>query len=293
MCKMLNVTTADAAQTYLDAIAKHRRPATHRGASQHVERFRAFLGDKPLEALPRDVLGQYAETLQARRMSANSVRLFAGGALAWLRWLKREKGLEVAEVNPRPMAMPRKHRTHRRPLTPDELRAYGLAAIAKPWPVSVALILLPLSGLRAGELCAAKVGWLRGGVFLPGAITKNHRDRFVPIHPAASGAIGALAASRRVHDSLFGLAVRTLETHVASTSDAVGRSVFPHLLRHTFNDNLRRAGVSDFLRNRLMGHATSERNGVFLPAQINDLYSHEDPTELREAVARLDASWIP
>lgn len=119
---------------------------------------------------------------------------------------------------------------------------------------------------------------------------RKGEDRGVPLHPVALAAVRATAArSGKVFRTQAGHPYYDTEKRAGGQVKTGWRGmcrraevadVTPHTMRHTFSTWLTMAGVSDRVRDELMGHASSETSRI---------YSHVPRAELVAAVARLPA----
>lgn len=267
-----------------------RTESTYRESLAH---FREFLAGRSFDGLPSGTLTQFAEHLTAKKYSAKSVTVWVGTARTFLRWLSQH-GHDVPAANEKP-TLPRISSPERIPLSMDELRRLSIATSS--WELHYRLIVhvLPLTGMRIGEACAVETKDLRlgrllpvagpkGSVFieLPGEITKNHNPRLVPIHPALKPMLASWLRTVPI-GPLFGMTIGQAQKRLRTLSDAIGKPIYPHLMRHTFRTMLMNARVMPERRDCLLGHG---------PGSIGGLYEHHLPIDLMEAVASLDTSWI-
>lgn len=183
-------------------------------------------------------------------------------------------------VRPRQTALPRD-----RWCTPEEVGALVQAAAPHMKPL---VTFLAYTGARVGEALALdwkdvdlKRAWV---VF---RLTKRKREsRGVPLHPlvvAALGEPGTGHVFKAPHGGPYytprtigGGKVKTAWAGMCRRAGVEG--VTPHTLRHTFATWLTEAGVSEPVRDELMGHASSA---------TGRRYAHVPRKELVEAVAKL------
>ena len=120
------------------------------------------------------------------------------------------------------------------------------------------------TGMRAGEifnLTWKKVKLEEGYIDLLAADTKTSEPRRIPLNDALRGLFADLKKVRHLkHDRVFtyqGSPVRNIKRSFRSACRAAGIEDFRfHDLRHTFNTNMRKAGVDRSVIMKITGHKT-------------------------------------
>ena len=229
---------------------------------------------------------RYASATLARMLST------LRGFTAWL----AAQGL-AADVSSNPrLSVARSRRRELRALDDDAVAALAATAGGAPpprsrmwWPSrDVAIVeVLAGCGLRASELCDAKVGWITrdGERPLLDVVGKGDKSRRVPVPGRVDAALGAWLADRRVRsegtpalavhpDS--GLFLRVdgrrldlsfLDRLIRGLADRAGVALparaAAHSLRHHYGATMARRGVHVPLMQQAMGHASADTTAVY------------------------------
>lgn len=183
-------------------------------------------------------------------------------------------------------------------LVPEDALAALLAAPDRQTPVgtrdAAVLELLYASGVRISELCGLDmrdVDLAQGQIRVMG---KGAKERIVPIHPAAIGAVRAYiesarpALARRPNDALLlstrgnrlsPHAVRLLLKRYLDQTGA-SLSLSPHALRHTFATHLLSAGADLRTVQELLGHVALSTTQIYTHVgrrRLQDVHKHAHP----------------
>lgn len=156
------------------------------------------------------------------------------------------------------------------------------------------------AGLRVGEVVALEMSHLYFNgkpvqtLVLTGKITKNHKERIVPIstrlkaaieeywdeHPWMEGAGSACSVWHGVTRSST-ITTRQVERIINRAGyKAFGRPVHPHMLRHTFATKLMR--VTDMRTvQELLGHSSMGSTQI---------YTHPNEQDKKNAIEQLDSA---
>lgn len=198
-------------------------------------------------------------------------------------------------------------RSNSNPLTPDEcskLLAYlqrpshgSAAARRQHRDYTMALVMLD-TGCRVGELVQLRYDqlWFAGAPV--GALSisadqaKNHHERTIPISTRLSEAIklmqnfwwsellnlGACSAFFKTGSSTP-LTVRQVQRIISRASQsALGRTIHPHLLRHTFATRL--MGITSMrVVQQMLGHSS---------IQSTQIYTHPSNVDYQKAIDKLN-----
>lgn len=158
-------------------------------------------------------------------------------------------------------------------------------------------LLMSDAGLRVGEVVRLKVKDLIlnsepvKAVFIPVEITKGSMDRLVPLSERLREAIKKMDEiwwdySGPVPDTFcfytqyqnMHLSVRHVQRIISQTSiECLGRSIHPHVLRHTFASRMMRVTNSRVVQ-QLLGHKN---------IQTTQIYEHPNGDDLTKAIASL------
>jgi site-specific recombinase XerD len=159
------------------------------------------------------------------------------------------------------------------------------AAVAgEPHPRDRAILaLLAFAGLRRGEVMAASVGDYSRESRSLRVRGKGSKDRVVPLHVVAVGALDTYLASRDAlgpRDPLFAswrgrIGKRPIINAVARAGRRLGLRLHPHLFRHTFATELLNRHADLRVIQTLLGHESLE---------TTEVYTHVSPVRRREAV---------
>jgi integrase len=148
------------------------------------------------------------------------------------------------------------------------------------------------TGMRAGEifnLTWKKVKLEEGYIDLLATDTKTSEPRRIPLNGALRGLFANLRKVRHLkHDRVFtyqGNPVRNIKRSFQSACRAAEIEDFRfHDLRHTFNTNMRKAGVDRSVIMKITGHKTMS---------MFERYNTVDGDDAIEACKRLDAFLTP
>jgi len=187
----------------------------------------------------------------------------------------------------RVLSVPRRERHLPRVL---EWHQAAAAVAGEPNPRDRAILaLLAFAGLRRGEVMAASVGDYSRESRTLRVRGKGSKDRVVPLHVVAVGALDAYLASRAPlgqRDPLFvssrgRIGKRPVINAVARAGRRLGIRLHPHLFRHTFATELLNRRADLRVIQTLLGHESLE---------TTEVYTHVSPARRREAVDRLGVS---
>lgn len=229
-------------------------------------------------------------------LSAHTVAGYVKTVNAFLNWLTKH-GEKVTGKGHKPKLPEREVEV----LTDAEVKAMMKRASGRD---ALVVQLLAESGIRVGELVGLRVQDLveHDVVLLNGqrehqrgirVIGKGDRERFVPIPPDLHQRLRGLARSRPSDghsDRLFISERRSPKTglHEPLTAsgvqqtvrwlgrNAIGRSVHPHLFRHTYISKLVRKGIDSTVIRRYVGHSSS--------LLIDRVYGHLRPQDTASLV---------
>jgi len=182
-------------------------------------------------------------------------------------------------------------RTHSRAaqaLTDGQLRAYYKAASNVDDPVRTILMLLPRTGMRISEICAAKKSNVdkRKGRFALVFTGKRDKERRVYLSRPAEKILDTyLKQNQTKSDYLFPGRKKSHITpsrvrQVASEiGQQVGFRVNPHTLRHTYASTLHEQGVTLPVLKEAMGHESERTTMRYIHPSDKELIEAADAAE--------------
>jgi integrase len=271
-----------------DYIAKHSlgRPKTRRSHQTCLNALLnsdMFKGKRLTEISTEAVAKYHAERGTERRVSANR-------ELGFLKMIL-QRAVEWGELGSNPAARVKKfaeQRNRLRILSDDE--AARLLDAARPH-LRPLLMLLLTTGMRPNEAFAlrwAYDGWdtekkakssivsiKKRVIFIPASLSKNHKDREVPLSNELVALLDALPrdASGKVFE--MNSAPKSFR---AAVDDAELKNVTLYTLKHTAASRMIRAGVDIVTVCELLGHADIKTTMI---------YCHSSAETKRDAVARV------
>ena len=184
----------------------------------------------------------------------------------------------------RALAMPKRERHLPRVLEWQQVEA---AVAGEPHPRDRAILaLLAFAGLRRGEVIAASAGDYSRVSRSLRVRGKGNKDRVVPLHAVAIGALETYLAARGSfgsRDPLFvsrrgRIGKRPVITAVARAGRRLGLRLHPHLFRHTFATELLNRRADLRVIQTLLGHES---------LATTEIYTHVSPARRRDAVELL------
>jgi site-specific recombinase XerD len=164
-------------------------------------------------------------------------------------------------------------------LEDDELEKV-LKAAQKRGPRELALIWLALHGLRVSELTGLNVNQIRNGV-LWNVLGKGNKVRVVPLTTKAQQALSDYIGKRKSGPILLAasgkrLSVRSAQRIVYEVTEASGKRINIHGLRHTYGTRATRRGVPTVTLAKLMGHASVATTEKYVHLTSDDLQIAND-----------------
>lgn len=260
--------------------AQARRLSVHTLAdySNTYRKFITFAGDIPIDQLTPTLLRQF---LVVQTVGNKTLLNYHVGLAALLSWLHSES---LIPTNPiRQVARPKPEKRTISPLTEDDLRALFAMAnkVQDPNRTRAILCLLLDTGLRASELCEAKIHDLdlknrRLKVFGKGA-----KERMLPLSPRTAQSLWRYLADRPDDPLDRPLIVtkqsapltrdRLLKFLVSLGSRANVPGCHPHRFRHTFAVMYLRNGGDPYTLQLLLGHTEMDTVRIYLSIAQSDL----------------------
>jgi integrase/recombinase XerC len=243
-------------------------------------------GEGPtLRSLTPAVIRDYQAHMATRRWSVNTVRRRLVELNRFAGWLVERRYLQRSSMIG--ISVPRRERRLPRVLDWSQVEQI-VAGERKPRDRAI-LALLAYGGLRRGEVMAADVGdYSREAPSLM-VHGKGNKDRVVPLHAVAQGALDAYLATRRglaPEQPLFvswrgRITKQVVVLLCKRVSRRIGRRLHPHLFRHTFATELLNRRADLRVIQTLLGHES---------LATTEIYTHVSPERGREAVELLGVS---
>ena len=229
---------------------------------------------------------------KAQRKAQKTLNEYLTSAKGFFTWLVAQGRIPV-----NPLAAVGKVEARGRQVRPR--RAYDDAELSALLSVAgeqrIVYLTAALTGIRHGELkelCWGDFNLVgeKPSVTVRASVSKNHRQACLPLHPDLVEALRQFCpANVQVGELVFKGRVPRSENFVAhlkaaniAKTDAQGRVVDFHSLRHTFCTNLHRAGVSQREAMELMRHND--------PRLTASTYTDASLLSLRDAVKKLTIS---
>jgi len=234
----------------------------------------------------------YHDVLLARDLSASSRHCYMGTIHAFLHWL-HERGRLLCNLADH-IEMPRlRDPLPPRVLTEEEMaRLFGaLHTQTLLGKRDLAIVqVLYACGLRRNELIRLNVGDIsprEGTIFVHG---KGNKDRVLPIHAQALDTVDVYLQARLAEDGkapdrkdpLFltpwklRIHTQVMQVLFKDLSQTLGRTIFPHLLRHTYAVHLLKGGADVRHVQILLGHESVNTTSRYLGLVKEDLKREYD-----------------
>lgn len=283
--------------SYLGAVRSSKTVETYCvSAIKHFDE----LWEGKYDQISSTALAEYVEKLCREGYSASSVRTYSAGIAHYLRWMRVNKGIPVPEqVTP---VRPKIEKVIKRAHRDEDLEKFLAAAGQIYEPFATAIRMLPLSGLRCGEMVKLQLDDVIvrkgfGFAFLLHG-TKSRKDRLVPVLPAgvpvlskylktvrpAMGDSPWLWPNRQMKGKGEHIAIDRLQAWVGVLRKATGiQDITSHTLRHVYASTLAEHGVPVLKIMEMMGHENlSTTQG----------YVHFRADDLLQEVSRVDVKWM-
>ena len=155
-------------------------------------------------------------------------------------------------------------------------RLIDLAKNMKNEGFFLSVVLAMYTGMRKGEIRKIKKSWFKEGfIYIPGHITKNGKNKVLPIHPFLQECIDDYLSKYLDFD----LEHDYRHTFYRVREDLGIKDLHFHDLRHTYASRLRNLGASADVLMELLGVQSRK---------IVNRYSHHDPNVLTKEIHKLD-----
>lgn len=273
------------------ALRAVREPKTVEAYLLSARKFKDFLGECQITP---NTMSDFVIYLSEKGLSPASIHLYKAGAAQYLSWL-RVHGTSVPDQVK--SMMPRIREKIITVLNDDALATYMAVTKTVHEPYRTALLLLPLTGLRVGEVCSLKLADVQvqapWGYILVLHDTKGKSDRIVPI--LKSGTPILMSYLTHVRATLPGdvwlfparggshIHTRSLQLFMRSIRVKAGIShMTPHTLRHIYATILERSGVNTLKLMQIMGHKN---------LQTTRRYVHLTAADLANDLGKVSTPW--
>jgi site-specific recombinase XerD len=253
---------------HLKAVKSDRTAKSYSASAQKFEEYLESAGVDLEEATP-GVLDDFVMYLSDSNLQPASIRLFTIGAKKYVEFL-RKSGMPIPAVDK--ADLPKVERKPVMSLTERQLRAFFVVADREALdPCRTILKLLPLCGLRVGEICDLKLSNVSkiGGVIHFSFNGKGGKLRSVPLEKTGSGfLVEYLSGWRRgCRDRTYlfpesetakkQISTRSVQQNVQNAREMLGiEFLTPHTLRKTYATMLIDRGVSLPVVSNLLGHSS-------------------------------------
>jgi integrase/recombinase XerD len=288
-------TSGDASDRFLDhcRVAKCLSLHTLRAYRADLADFRRQIGDgTAIGEIDRDTVRDYARfLLDTKRLTAATVKRRMATLKVLFRWLEREEVVPFSIFHNLDLSI-RLPRRLPRALDADDVRRLLRTTQAmaergrseRPYEAILmhfVVVVLCATGLRIGELLAARLGDVSTEESAVQVRGKGDRERRVYVPGAEANAVlkRFLEARKTINagrdELLLNVDGTPLKAHslrmrlnTLVTRAGISRHITPHMLRHTAATQLLEAGVDIRLVQRLLGHASISTTQIY--ARVTD-----------------------
>jgi integrase/recombinase XerD len=260
-------------EVYITAIRSKTTAARY---THSVQGFLAWMTawGVPLAKAPKDTLGLYAHAQLEAGYNPASVSADLAGIRRYLRWAKEKRGAILPDFFS--AELPKPKRRVKDMLSPEMLSHYFRLAKEVEEPARTAVMLLPCTGLRGGEMvglsldCIKRSPYKRADGTVKDTLTitvvgKGSHERVVPVLDEGVALLMAyLQGWRRTSKNkryLFPgksegehLSSRMLRKVVQDIREPLRMQFTPHTMRRTYLTHLYRQGVDITALAKIAGH---------------------------------------
>ncbi|MEP2775219.1 MAG: tyrosine recombinase [Luteolibacter sp.] len=231
----------------------------------------AQAGKRRLQDIGTDELAEFLSSRKSAGMVGSSLRITTVHLKIYFRWLAATGRLEMDPAEPLVSAKP--DRTLPSTLSAEEMRNW-LDGIPTDEPLGrrdrAILELFYSAGLRLAELCAARLEWMDFEEGFLRVTGKGNKTRLVRVGDTACTAIKdylsngrpSLVSAKTSSHIFIGIRgaqltperIRQIVKERAALA-GIDKTVYPHLLRHSFATHLLEGGADLRVIQELLGHA--------------------------------------
>jgi integrase len=281
-------------EQYLRQLRAIRKPKCVEVYDLAARKLEKFLDGRNIS---QSLLQEWVITLVEEGYSPSSIQTYSYGALDYLQW-KHENGLCEEMKLPKLPSLVKRLKPH---ITEDVLISYMTIAKEVPEPYATALLLLPLSGLRVGEMVQLKVvdvsykkpwGYVFSVCMGSGQNVKRNKERRVPTLKSAYPILKRYLENVRrnmdgpwlfpnVRDYNKHIEISRMQFYVREIRGRVGiLDLTPHTLRHVFENILEKAGVHAFKIMQLLGHSNMRTSLVYSDPSDEPIFAELEKVKL-------------
>lgn len=283
-------------KAYLDGCRGLRAPTTIKASRAGIERFVRYLEatGTPLTRVTDGTCEAWIQAMIDEGVAVSSAKLYFGHARTWMLWC-RQNGVQIPFQDK--VRLPRSNRKERPVLREQTLALYMQAARTIDEPYRTAIQLLPLTGMRVGELVKLRLAdiTLEGAWVVIRVMGKGGKERSIPVLQAGKPILAeflrdvrpSLGNSEWLFPNPTGrgpIGVRVMQQRMAKLRKAMGvDQLTPHVLRHTYATILAEGGITTLDLQKLLGHSS--------PATTSHYY-HQQPTSIaRKLDQQVSTRW--
>jgi len=258
-----------------------------RNCGREIGEFLVFAegwGIVSLEQMNKSIFRKYGKALREQNLSPFSIRRKFDQIRSFFKWLQREG---LADVNPEDVPSPKTPRPLPRFLTKSEVTRL----LAEPKCIRDQAILETFygTGIRLSELVGLDIDDLERTRGLLRVQGKGNKERYVVLGTPAYEAIQLYLHHRNpepYEQALFlseagtRLSRRSVNHLVRKHGESIGKTVTPHLLRHTFATHMLDGGADLRVLQELLGHESLRTTQIYAhttQARITEVYNNSHP----------------
>lgn len=239
----------------------------------------AYAGNRYLKDMGTDELADFLSSRKSGGMIGSSLRVTTVHLKIYFRWLAATNRLAMDPAEP--LVAPRPERTLPSTLSAENMRNW-LERIPTEDPLGrrdrAMLELFYSSGLRLAELCASRLEWMDFDEGFLRVTGKGNKTRLVRVGDTACTAIKnylvkgrpSLVSAKTSSHIFIGIRgvqltperVRQIVKERAAAA-GIDRTVYPHLLRHSFATHLLEGGADLRVIQELLGHADISTTQIY------------------------------
>lgn len=260
-------------ESYIVAIRSKQTAARYVRSTEDFLRWMAAWG-VPLGKAPRDTLSLYAQSRLEAGYNTASVLADLAGVRRYLRWLTEKRGAVLPEFFA--AELPKPKRKVKDMLSTETLALYFQLAQEIEEPARTAVMLLPCTGLRGGEMAALPLTCIKRSPFkrqdgtVKDTLTitvvgKGSHERVVPVLdegvPLLMEYLQGWRRTSKNKQYLFPgkndvdhLSSRMLRKVVQQIREPLKMAFTPHTMRRTYLTHLYRQGVDIVMLAKIAGH---------------------------------------
>jgi len=260
---------------------------TIRNYGREIGEFLAFAEKQGIvspEQINKRIMRRYGNALHEQNLSPFSVRRKFDQIRSFFKWLQREG---LANVRPEDVPSPKTPRLLPRFLTKPEITRL----LAEPKCIRDQAILETFygTGIRLSELVTLDIDDLERTKGLLRVRGKGNKERYVVLGTPAFEAILLYFHHRNpepyeralfLNEAGTRLSRRSVNHLVRKHGESIGKTVTPHLIRHTFATHMLDGGADLRVLQELLGHTSLRTTQIYAhttQARITEVYNNSHP----------------